>query len=496
MRRHIDNHGWRFLFLLLLSLHITSCSEHDNEKREGIDIDSIDNPDYPISDDALLIRAINQNCKYVLTEWWNEPKDVAFQNSYLPNWQPLTSEQEEEVMKGVESFQNWSTEECLFIPNWKKNGYSENAILPPCYACRILSSAIHYGLYDERVTGISKDEAVKKAVLLISSLTKYHCSNSENGWGNCWQGALWAETLGMSAYLIKDYLSAEDWNMICNMIRSECDYVVQKAGVKVYKDRLGHVQEGREGDSQSETDAWNASILALGITAIPDDINRESWRERFIELNIAAMTCPSDVFHYDWFIDGYCFIDAYGSNINEDGTVTNHNKLHIDYMASPIESFAESAIALSFSSDNLAFDCLKFNVDKVYNALVDLDLGEFNTSKAGHHFYERTMDGEASSDTNMPEDNEWGNNRQANYYLVDTYVSLIGADSALPEQLKADKWAHCRLEKIVEMMGRDNSGRIYQDGEENFASGQLYAMACLTQVYSLLKGDLIGKKLN
>lgn len=155
-----------------------------------------------------------------------------------------------------------------------------------------------------------------------------------------------------------------------------------------------------------------------------------------------------------------------------------------------------SAVALSFSSENLVFDCLKFNVDKVYNALVDLDLGEFNSSKTGHHFYERTNEGEVSSDTNMPEDNEWGNNRQANYYLVDTYVSLIGSDSALPEQLKANQWAHCRLGKIVEMMGRDNSGRIYQDGEENFASGQLYAMACLTQVYSLLKGDLIGKKLN
>ena len=118
-----------------------------------------------------------------------------------------------------------------------------------------------------------------------------------------------------------------------------------------------------------------------------------------------------------------------------------------------------------------------------------MDLGEFDSSKVGHHFYERTQDGGVSSFTCMPEDNEWGSNRQANYYLVDTYCSRVGADRFLPTILKADKWADCRIKKIIEMMERDKSGRIYQDGEENFASGQLYAMACLSQVYSLRKGD-------
>lgn len=119
-----------------------------------------------------------------------------------------------------------------------------------------------------------------------------------------------------------------------------------------------------------------------------------------------------------------------------------------------------------------------YNVNKVYNALVELDLGAFDIAKSGHHFYERTSQGKVSYLTNMPEVNEWGSNRQANYYLVDTYVSLIGADTDLPADIQADKWAHCRLIKIVDMVNRDSTGRIYQDGEENFASGQLYAMAC------------------
>lgn len=445
-----------------------------------------------IAENDLLYYAANMNCKYVLQEWWYEPKEVAYQSSYLPNWRQLTKEEMIDVAQSLKSFVNWNNEEYLIIPNWKRNEYSENAILPSCYACRILASAIHYGYLDTNLTCVSREEALAKTVKLIVSLAKYHCSNSENGWGNCWQGALWAEQLGMSAYLIKDYLSVYDWDLICNMIRSECAYVCNVAKVQVYKDRLGNVKEGYEGDSQSETDAWNAIILALAMVAMPNNENYSLWKEHFVELNVTAMLCPSDVFIYDKCIDGFSLIDAYGSNINEDGTVTNHNKIHIDYMASPIESIAESSIVLSFARNICTFNCLKFNINKVYDALVNKDLGDFNPTKLGHFFYERTQDGNVSFITNMPEENEWGSNRQANYYLVDTYVSLIEADRTLPENLKAKKWAYCRLKRIVEMMERDNTGKIYKEGEENFASGQLYAMACLAQVYSLLSGDYIN----
>ena len=476
------------ILLVLVVWLIPGCTER--KAQDGGEI--VKETDNPIPDEVLLTTAINQNCKYILTEWWNGSKDIAFQDSYLPNYRPLTSEQEEENQQCIESFKHWYNESYLQIANWKNNVYSENAILPPSYACRVLSCAIHYGFYDEEATGVEKKEALKKTVLLISSLAKYHCSNSEDGWGHCWQGALWAEMLGMSALLMKDYLSDSDWEMICNMIRSECNYVINVAGVKVYKDRQGQVIEGYTGDSQSETDAWNATILALAIAAMPDDPRQSEWRKFFVELNISAMTCPSDVFS-DRVIDGYSFVNSKGSNINEDGTVTNHDKWHIDYMASPIESIAESSIALSFSPEIIKFECLRFNVDKIYKALVDLDLGEFDPSKAGHHFYERTKDGVATSHTNMPGDNEWGDNRQANYYLVDTYCSLIGADNNLEDNFKADKWARCRIVKITEMMKRENSGKIYQDGEENFASGQLYAMACLAQVFSLHKENIFMK---
>lgn len=61
----------------------------------------------PDSEDDLLVKAINKNCKYVLTEWWYEPKDISFQNSYIPNAEPLTDEQKTIVEDSVKSFSNW-----------------------------------------------------------------------------------------------------------------------------------------------------------------------------------------------------------------------------------------------------------------------------------------------------------------------------------------------------------------------------------------------------
>lgn len=85
----------------------------------------------------------------------------------------------------------------------------------------------------------------------------------------------------------------------------------------------------------------------------------------------------------------------------------------------------------------------------------------------------------------MPGDNDWGRCRQANYFLVDTYADLMNMDRQLPASLKAKKWAHTRIVEIIRMVNRDDSGKIYKDGEEKFVSGQLYAMACLSQVFSL-----------
>ena len=94
---------------LIITIYIAGCSKSHEYSSSTYEMEN-----------ELLTRAINLNCKYVLTKWWYEKKDIAFQGSYLPNAKPLTVEQQIVVEDSVASFSNWKNEEYLFIPNWEK----------------------------------------------------------------------------------------------------------------------------------------------------------------------------------------------------------------------------------------------------------------------------------------------------------------------------------------------------------------------------------------
>ena len=179
-------------------------------------------------------------------------------------------------------------------------------------------------------------------------------------------------------------------------------------------------------------------------------------------------------------------IDGY--NVNDDGTVTNHGLVHIDYIVSPIESFAENYIIFKFH-DQPVPECCTFNCDELYSSLVNIDIGTYDWRKTFHHFYERDIFGNPTSKTNMPGENDWGSKRQANYYLADTFSSMTKCDAICSNRYKASEWARRRLVTIYASINREETndmlGRIYRNGEERFASGELYAEACLAQAYSL-----------
>jgi len=73
----------------------------------------------------------------------------------------------------------------------------------------------------------------------------------------------------------------------------------------------------------------------------------------------------------------------------------------------------------------------------------------------------------------MTEDNDWVKNvRQANYYLVDTYPGLIGADKSMPEKLRTNRWSHCRIIRINEMR-RETTVERYIKMEKSILLKQL-----------------------
>lgn len=353
-----------------------------------------------------------------------------------------------------------------------------------CYAVAV---NIQYGNYDEQIVGLSKNIATEMILKLISSISKDHISNTDDGWGGEWQSALWSENLGFAAWILWDLLDETNKDYVKNMVLYEANMVGIDYEVPYYKDRNGNVVY--ENDSKSEENAWNARIIALAIKMFPEDYNVNSWNAKLRELILSATARPSDICNYEKVGSSVPAEILAGSNINEDGTIINHGLYHIDYMVAPCEAISDVALIYLLSNDNVPEECF-FNEDIIYGALINLDLGKYDETKKGHYFYERDYSN-VSYVTNMPGENDWGSSRQANYYLFDVFADIFGLDKQCPRAFKANKWEAVRIERMLEMVKTQSSekseGQFYSVGEERFVSGEQYAMQCVAQAYLLKK---------
>jgi len=429
----------------------------------------------------LLKSLIGINSKYLVNDYWYSNQQYAFNKSSNTNRQEmLTEEQQEKINEGIVSFKNWRDTQYLDIINWKGN--SEQAIRPWAHYSFALSVMLKYDLLDK---SISKQDATLMECKLISSLAKYHCANTKNGWGGTWQSALWAENIGFASWLMWDNLSNEDQNNVNRMIVYEANRFIDYK-VPYYKDRQGNVIY--KGDTKAEENAWNSRILALAVCMFPDNENVNKWEQKLFELLLSSTSTPEDVFS-DEQIDGVVLSDILnGSNINSDGSVINHGLYHIDYSATTIEGMTDCIIIYSLAGRKIPQSAIH-NLDLMYDALVNLDLGKYEAAKAGHHFFERDSEGNPTFEINMPGDNDWGGHWYGSYYLVDTVCDAFNMDNTCENGLKAKDWAYQHLSKIANMLNDTSNGKalgsFFQEGENYFVSGEMY------QSHNLCKAWLI-----
>lgn len=122
-----------------------------------------------------------------------------------------------------------------------------------------------------------------------------------------------------------------------------------------------------------------------------------------------------------------------------------------------------------------------FNFDKLYDALINVNLGVYDADKQGHYFYERYENGNPDYRVNMPGKNDWGGNWYANYYLNDVINALL----VTTENTTANLYANEHLNKIIEMQNRNEEGNFFAEGENNFVRGEFYQMHNLSKAYAL-----------
>jgi hypothetical protein len=121
---------------------------------------------------------------------------------------------------------------------------------------------------------------------------------------------------------------------------------------------------------KAEENAWNATILQLATAMMPGHPNAKLWMTKNVELMLSAFARPEDVGSGPLFHGKPLFEWLGGSNINSDGTLVNHRRIHPDYMATVTQNLHAALVypLARMPTPKAAF----FNADVVYRALTDV----------------------------------------------------------------------------------------------------------------------------
>ena len=368
-------------------------------------------------------------------------------------------------------------------------GTQERRIRPAAAEAQGLAVSLRLDLYRAEATGVSPVEAEQKLLALIRSLTHRHRANSTNGWGSVWQSAAWAAYTVMAGWLMWDRLEPATRSELVKMAESEAAWVVSNKGkpkIKTYRDRAGKIIS--PGDTGTEENAWDASLLVAATAMMPQHPQHSRWMNKLIALMLTAHARPSDVNRPDIYHGKPLAEWLPGSNLNEDGTLVNHGRIHPDYMTAGLSEF--SPVNFYGLAQRPLPAASGFNLELPYRALADLKFvageivaGQTVLPPGG------TMFQPNSADVYFPQGNDWGTGRREHFAYMDAVLGALSKDAELKQ--RAAVWEQKHAERVLEMQTRFPDGHTYANlSEDNFhareeciaaAAGSAYLLKWLTE---------------
>ena len=162
---------------------------------------------------AELIQMMNLNLRYILQTWWHAEKDFVYAAATSFTSDPqLTEERILAIQNSARTFADWRNSDLSIL--YLSREQAENGIRPVSHAVYCISLALYYGYYDSEITGVSAEDAEAMCVRLISAVTGEHRANhpeamDDRYWGDSWQSPLWAENIGLGAWLLRDRMDPE-----------------------------------------------------------------------------------------------------------------------------------------------------------------------------------------------------------------------------------------------------------------------------------------------
>jgi len=347
-------------------------------------------------------------------------------------------------------------------------GTSERNIRPAADEAFALAVSLKTGAYDAGRTGVSKQIAENRAKKIITSLAHTHLSNSgKGGWGNAWQSALWSSKAGFAGWLMWDTLSEQDRKEIKTMVIYEANRF-NGYNPPYYCSENGKINY--PGDTKAEENAWNATILQVALSMMPNHPNKQVWQDRMTELMLSAFARPDDLKSKKKYLGQPLSEWLKGSNIENNGTLINQGRLHPDYMTT-VSLNIHSVLTFSLAKKTIPSAAL-FNASRIYQALVD---GEFYGTK----IYQQN-----SGKVSYPNGNGWGSMRRMNFALLDMEAAVLKFDSMVNK--KGNYWAELHLKVVSDMQARSKDGRTYINmSEDKYAGREQWVADLAAQAYLL-----------
>ncbi|WP_436499805.1 hypothetical protein [Actinokineospora sp. HUAS TT18] len=355
-------------------------------------------------------------------------------------------------------------------------GTGEHQIRHPGAQAYGLATALRMGVYSATQTGVSVADAEAITVKLIKSLAYRHKVNTTGGWGDHWQSAHWAAMAGTAGWIMWDKLSVTDREYVRKMVEYEANRF-NNYNPTYYRAVNGTYNH--PGDTKAEEVAWNNTIVALAASMMPNHANKATWMKQVVALSYKANSRPSDVGTGAdaWkTLNGFKLGSMTGSNVNQDGTVVNHDKIHPDYM----ESFAinlSGALTLALSKQDTPY-AMRRAYNNMYDTLVDKSFvpgtmpytdpkmaGKTLNAPGGKIYASSTVtDPNDTSDIYYPMGNDWGTAHRMNYATMDVFADSFNEDDLA--SVKADVWANAHLTKVQKQQERHADRHTFANATE------------------------------
>ncbi|PCN48034.1 hypothetical protein Csp2054_09170 [Curtobacterium sp. 'Ferrero'] len=337
----------------------------------------------------------------------------------------------------------------------------EGKVRHPCAAAFSVAALIFTGTYDSSVTGVTLADAKAQVLRVIKGIAKAHQATTAGGWGRYWQSSAWAQMLDAAAWMMGADVDSEAQGYLNALVPVEADFVLSGyngglgTGVIPYWTRYdGTVIT--PGDSKAEENAWMGGFLAWAATHYPSATNAAAWQSAAYRWLLSAGTVPSDILT-DRTVQGVNLTTTFdGWNVNQDGSIINHDRLHPDYMCSSPE-LAWSAGVLWAHAGKRIPDAFVLNAEKIYRALAQVSYGgrSIYTPGSWELFY--------------PQGNDWGTGRMADKAMADVVTYCMGLDSQVATS--AADWADLHLQRCLDMQNRFTDGHTYLNSTEDTYSG-------------------------